>query len=175
MQEKAVNEKRITCTMCDGQGKHRAAMVVQFTVTPGQAPQASAHEPDEDEWCPKCGGTGKVLLPPFGNGRHAKIEMEKVSELASAGTLLRCIDHPLFVEAVANQAAKITLPDEVIAAFVEYWADPGRDANLGEYIHQIAEYAEELALKVYGSLDNGFYAFARPHDPKDAILGSSAH
>lgn len=70
-------------------------------------------------------------LPPLEDGRDAKIEMDKVNELASARTLLRCIDHPLFVKAAANQAARITRPDEVVAAYIEYWADPRTQCGSG--------------------------------------------
>lgn len=88
--------------------------------------------------------------------------MEKVSELAHAATVLRCMGDPVLIRGIANEAARITLPDDVVDAYVAYWLDSGRDVNLGEYIQQIAEYAEALALTNYASLDNGLYAFPRP-------------
>jgi hypothetical protein len=154
-----------TCRFCKGMAEVKSATIVLSSSTmerdKGQIKQNQ--DIDFGSICPCCDGTTKVSIPPYGTGENAKMTEETVDKLAEAITLLRGVGTAMFVEAVANQAARITLPEEVVETYVGYWTDPHRDVNLGEYIMQIAEKAESLAMETYGSLTNGMCAGPRLH------------
>lgn len=95
-------------------------------------------------YCVHCGGTGHVAPPPFGDG-STFTDQHFISYIAKAASDLRCIGDSGMIYGTAYKAAKIHLPANDVKLFMEYWAHPYRDCNLGEYISQIAERA--LALK----------------------------
>lgn len=152
-----------TCHLCKGTKMSRPSMTLVVHIPPSGGDITVDAGELCDDTCPACMGSGSISLPPFNDGSKAKIARDKVSELAKAGTLLRCIGEPMFVAAVANQAAHITLPDEMVLTYVAYWSDSARDVNLGQYIQQIAQSAEELAMQVFGGLDNHGLAGPRSH------------
>ena len=156
--------KKQPCNFCKGKAKVRSfSMCISLTgKEPSEETKALAEAMRNDDRCPQCDGAGEVNAPPYNDGSQAKLPEEMMKELANAATLLRCIDDAVLVQAVANQAAKIVLPQEIVDTYVAYWADPNRDATLGEYIMQIAQSAEELALATYGDLGNPIFAGPRP-------------
>jgi len=163
--------KKETCPLCKGSKTVKSTRIV-FSFgdkEPSQETKDLAEAMADDDTCPACCGAGEISKPPYETGEETLMQDSKVSELASAGTLLRCIDEPMFVQAVANEAARITLPDDMANTFAAYWADPSRDVNLGEYIRQIAETAEKFAMATYGDLGNRLYAGPRPHKEVDQM------
>lgn len=151
------------CPLCKGKKKVKGMQSFSFSIGPQGIDKSDIQLENPNE-CPHCNGSGTVNLPPYNDGSEAKISKEKVSELCSAATLLRCIGDPIHIQAVANQAAKITLPEDIVATYDAYWGDPHRDVTLGEYTRQIAQTAEELAMKLYGDLGNPIFAGARTHE-----------
>lgn len=157
--------KKETCPLCKGNKTVKSSRVV-FTLgnkEPSQETKDLAEAMANDNSCPHCNGSGQITVPPYGAGEEAQMPEAKMSELADAATLLRCIGDEVMIQAVANEAARITLPDDIVATYIGYWGDPERDVNLGEYIFQIAETAEKLAMAIYGDLGNRIYAGPRPH------------
>jgi hypothetical protein len=165
LKEKFVKRKNKyqKCSLCAGTGQQGKCVVFEISTTCVYvAPVSNSNDVSE---CSRCSGYGRVALPPFGDGSKSKITQEKISELASAATILRCMGSPLFIQGIANQAASVSLPKDVVNAYKKYWENPCRDVTLGEYIRQVAQFAEELALATYGSLDNGCFAIPRPDLP----------
>jgi hypothetical protein len=162
--------KKAPCPLCKGAKKvkmrKQVFVIGKEAKSEDEMNDLAEHFLNNDD-CPHCNGAGEVSVQPYGDGSEAKMTREKMSELASAGTLLLCIDEPVFVKAVANQAARVELPEEVIDTFVNYWADPDRDVTLGDYIMQIAEYAEKFAIETHGDLGNPIFAQPRsiPNNP----------
>lgn len=157
--------KKETCPLCKGNKTVKTGSRMVFTFgnkEPSQEVKDMAEAFANDNSCPHCSGVGVISVPPYNDGCKAKLSEEKMKELASAATLLRCIGDVVMIQAVANEAARISLPDDIVATYVGYWSDPDRDVTLGEYIYQIAETAEELAMKIYGDLGNPIYAGPRP-------------
>lgn len=153
--------KQETCPVCKGKKTLGSVKTVRLTVRKGVIREAS--EQPNDNTCPHCEGLGTINAPPFGDGSNMKMSKEKVSQLASAGTLMRNIDTPEFVQVVATEAARILLSDPDVETFVDYWGDANRGANLGQYIEQIAEYAEAVAMEQYGSLGDRVRMAPRPN------------
>jgi RecJ-like exonuclease len=155
--------KKQTCPLCKGK---KTVATRKTVLILDHANQLSQEAEDlaiamVNNTCPHCNGAGEVSVPPYNTGENTKMGMEKVRELAEAGTLIRCIGDAVFVQAVANEAARIALPKDIVMTYVAYWSDPSRDVTLGGYIRQIAQSAEELALRIYGDLGNPIYAAPR--------------
>lgn len=156
--------KKETCPLCKGGKVVTGGKVVLVIGGPKETSPETQEIVDamaNDMTCPNCHGGGEVSVPPYNIADKVQMSCEKMKELADAGTLLRCVGDMMFVQAVANQAARIVLPDSVAETYSAYWSDPERDATLGDYIMQIAQSAEELALSTYGDLGNPIFAGPR--------------
>jgi hypothetical protein len=156
--------KKATCPLCKGNktvDTQREVFIIGDDDKLSEDVLAIADAMAGDNACPHCNGVGEVSVPPYSDGKGALLSTDKMAELAKAGTVLRCIGSAVFVQAVANQAARIVLPEDIVDTYVGYWADPTRAITLREYIFQIAQTAEELAMKMYGNLGNPIYAGPR--------------
>jgi hypothetical protein len=75
---------------------------------------------------------------------------------------LNCTTHPFFIQGIATKSARIVLRDNEIESLAAFGKNASDDASIEAFIRIVAVHSENLALRQYGSTDNGFYAAPRP-------------
>lgn len=88
-------------------------------------------------YCAHCGGSGQQTEPPFGHLDRSCVDSAVVHYWAEVYHDTSNLELKSFVDSVAIAVCGNPLADEDTQTLVDYWNEPYRDENLGDWITRI--------------------------------------